>query len=300
MLPMNELATFVSVVEAGSLSAAARSLGTSKTTISDQVRRLEERLGSRLLNRTTRRIALTEAGRACYSHATRMVDAAQAAATAASLFHQQPRGALRITAPTTFAPLHVVPMLPDFLARNPQLTVDLSLSAATVDIIEAGIDLAIRIGVLVDSRLVARRLAVSRLIVCAAPAYLQRTGTPVTPDDLTGHAALGFVPLGWRGIWRLVGPDGRERRLPMPALLDSDDGDVLLSAAEAGLGLVAIPNWMAAGALRDGRLVQVLPGWGGRPVPIHAVHASGGQTPAKIRQFVDHLAAHLTRADWRV
>jgi DNA-binding transcriptional LysR family regulator len=299
MLPMNELAVFAAVVDAGSLSAAARRLGISKAAVSDQVRRLEERLGARLLNRTTRRISLTEAGQACYRHSARMVAEAEAAARSAALFHEEPRGALRIAAPTTFAPMHIVPALPAFLARHPRLSIELSLSAEAVDIIERRFDLAIRIGSLPDSRLVARRLAVSRLIICGSRDYLQRRGTPIVIDDLANHAALEFTPLDWRGSWRLLGPDGSRRRVPIEPVFASDAGEALLAAARDGLGLAALPNWMAASALRTGALVHVLPGWSSQPAPIHAVHAGVGQAAAKIRLFVDHLAAHLAGAAWR-
>lgn len=296
---MNELAVFAAVVDAGSLSAAARRLGISKAAVSDHVRRLEERLGIRLLNRTTRRIALTEAGRACYRHSARMVAEAEAAAHSAALLHEERRGALRVAAPTTFAPMHIVPALPAFLAQHPQLSIELSLAAEAVDLIEGRFDLAIRIGSLPDSRLVARRLAVSRLIICGSRDYLQRRGTPLGIEDLGAHDVLEFTPLGWRGTWRLSGPDGARRRIPIAPVFASDAGEALLAAARDGIGLAALPNWMVAPALRAGALIHVLPGWGGQPVPIHAVHAGGGAA-AKVRLFVDHLAAHLARADWRV
>ena len=299
MVPAQELMVFAAVVEAGSLSAAARRLGLSKAAVSDQLRRLEAALGVRLVNRTTRRLSLTAAGEACHAHSRRMVAEAEAAARAASALHDEPRGVLRIAAPTTFAPLHIVPALPAFRARHRQLAVELSLSAAPVDLVAERFDLAIRIGRLPDSRLVARRLAVQRLIVCAAPAYLQRRGVPVQPGDLGDHDALEFTPLGWRGAWHLAGPDGRSRRIAIRPVLASDDGDVLLAAASAGMGLAVLPNWLVAPAVASGALVQALPGWGSQPVPIQAVHTGRRQMPAKTRLFLDHLAAHLAKAAWR-
>lgn len=296
---MNELAVFVAVVDAGSLSAAARRLGTSKAAVSDQIRRLEAGLGASLLNRTTRRLALTEAGGACYRHAVRMVAEAEAAAASATQFHATPQGVLRVAAPPTFAPMHIVPVLPAFHARHPRLSVELHLSAEAVDIVKERFDLAVRIGELADSRLIARRLAVSRLVVCAAPAYLARRDAPRTPADLAEHDCLEFQPLGWRGAWRLAGPGAVSRTVPIRAVLISDSGDAILAAATAGLGLAALPNWMVASALKSGELVAVLPGWGSRPVPIHAVYAPGGQTVAKIRLFVDALAAAFKRAGWK-
>lgn len=299
MLPLNELAVFVAVVEAGSLSAAARRLGLSKAAVSDQLRRLEAGFGASLLNRTTRRLSLTEAGGACYRHAVRMVTEAEAAARSAALFHETPRGVLRISAPPTFAPMHIVPLLPALRARYPELAIELSLSAEVVDIIRERFDLAIRIGELADSRLVGRRLAVSRLIVCAAPDYLARRPAPATPEELAAHDCLEFSPLGWRGAWRLIGPGGASRTIAIRPVFVSDSGDAILAAALNGLGLTVLPNWMASAALNSGELVAVLPGWGGRPVPIHAVYAPGGQTMAKIRLFVDALAAAFKAAAWR-
>jgi DNA-binding transcriptional LysR family regulator len=299
MLPMNELAVFVAVVEAGSLSGAARRLGTSKAAVSDQVRRLEAALGASLLNRTTRRLSLTEAGRACYPHAVRMLAEAETAARSAAHFHDTPRGVLRVTAPPTFAPMYVVPILPAFRARNPELAVELDLSFGVVDIVKESFDLAIRIGELADSRLIARRLAVSRLVVCGSPDYLRRRAAPRTPDELADHDCLEFAPLGWRGAWRLVGPGGARRAVPIRSAFVSDSGDAILAAAMHGLGLAALPNWMVAPALKSGELAVILPGWGSRPVPIHAVYAPGGQTVAKVRLFVDTLAAAFRNAAWR-
>jgi DNA-binding transcriptional LysR family regulator len=289
MLPMNELAVFAAVVDAGSLSAAARALGLSKAAVSDQVKRLEERLGARLLTRTTRRVAPTEAGRACYVHCRRMVAEAEAAANSAALFHEQPRGLLRIAAPTTYAPLHIVPALTEFRAMHPQLTVELSLSAAPVDLVAERFDLAVRIGELPDSGLIARRIGVSRLLICAAPAHLSRTGRPAAVEDLADREALAFTPLKWGPNWRLIGPDRTHRNLRMRVVFSTDSGEALLGAALAGMGIALLPNWMAAAALARGELTQVLPEWGGRPVPIQIVHTAARQTPAKVRLFVEHL-----------
>ncbi|HEU4617390.1 MAG TPA: LysR family transcriptional regulator [Gammaproteobacteria bacterium] len=297
MLPLAELAVLVAVVEAGSLSGGARTLGTSKAAVSDQIRRLEDRLGARLLQRTTRRIALTEAGRACYAHSVKMVHEAEAAARSALLFHDQPRGTLRIAAPQTFAQLYVVPAVTEFLAAQPGLKVELAVSSEHVDIVAARMDVAVRIGELPDSRLVARRLTVARLVVCGAPQYLSTRGAPLAPADLRGHHTLEFAPLRWRGRWRLQGPDGRRNDVQLDPIFSSDSGEALLAAAVGGLGLAALPDWMAAPALTSGELIQVLPGWSGPLTPIRAVYAGGGGAPAKTRLFVDHLAGYFARRD---
>lgn len=300
MLPFSEMATLVAVADSGSLSAAARQLGLSKAAVSEQMRRLELQLGTRLLNRTTRRLSLTEAGEACYRHGRRMVAEAEAAARAATRLQEAPRGVLRVTAPTTFAPMHIVPALPAFRERHPQITIDLSLSAAAADLVRERFDLAIRIGELPDSRLTARRLVSYRLVVCAAPEYLRRRGEPRQQAELAEHEALEFAPLGWRGQWHLVDPRGRAGRVPISPVLVSDAGEVLLQAAIDGLGLALLPNWMVAPALRAGRLVRVMPGWGGRPTPVFAVFVGGPGLAPKVRLFVDHIARHLASADWSV
>lgn len=298
MTPMNELAVFAAVVEAGSLSAAARRLALSKAAVSDQLRRLEERLGARLLDRSTRRLSPTEAGRAAYDHARRMVEAGEAAVRAASALHGEARGLLRVAAPTTFAPLHLVPLLPDFLAAHPSLRIELLLSAGAADLLAEGLDLAVRIGPLADSALTARRIARSRVVLVAAPAYLARREPPPGPAELPAHDLLAFTPLGRQGRWRLQGPGRAVETVAFQPRLASDDGEALLQAALAGLGIAALPDWMAAAPLNEGRLRPVLPGWGGAAVPVHALHAGGRRPAAKIRRFVDFLAARLPREGW--
>ncbi|MCK6454827.1 MAG: LysR family transcriptional regulator [Alphaproteobacteria bacterium] len=299
MVPAQELLVFAAVVEAGSLSAAARRLGLSKAAVSDRLRRLEAALGARLLHRTTRRLSLTAAGEACHAHSQRMAAEAEAAMRAAGALHAEPRGTLRVAAPTTFAPLHIVPALPAFRARYQQVSVELSVATHAIDLVAEGFDLAIRIGRLPDSRLVARRLAVQRLVVCGAPGYLERRGAPATPGGLERHDALEFTPLGWRAAWHMTGPDGGSRRVAIRPALRSDAGEALLAAAIGGMGLAFLPNWMVAPALAAGALVQVLPAWSSRPVPIQAVHAGGRELAARTRLFLDHLALHLARAGWR-
>lgn len=293
MLPFEELAAFAAVVDAGGFSAAARRLGRPKATISDQVRRLEARLGARLLNRTTRRVAVTEAGAACHAHCVRMRQEAEAAARVAETLSAEPVGRLKITAPQTFAPLHVAPAVARFAELYPRVDVDLSVSPGRADLIGGGLDLAIRIGALPDSRLVARRIGMTRQILVAAPAYLARAGHPRSASDLHDHAALVFTPLTPAGEWAIADPNGRVRRVPVRARLASDSGEALLAAAVAGMGIAYVPDWMVHAELQSGALEITLPGWGRPPQPIQAVHASAGQPPAKIRLFIQHLRAQF-------
>ena len=211
MDPLDGVAAFARVVEAGSFSAAARRLRISKSATSAHVQRLEERLGVRLLHRTTRRISLTEAGAAYYRHCARIVAEAESAEQAARALQREPRGMLSISAPDTFGPMHVAPAIPEFLARFPDLAIDISLSPRHVDLVQEGLDLAIRIGTLKDSPLVVRRLAPSRFVLCAAPAYLKKRGVPRVPDDLLRHACFGVSLMPWGDEWHLVSGKAKGR-----------------------------------------------------------------------------------------
>lgn len=299
MAHLDDLAVFAAVAEEGGFSAAAKKLGIAKATASEMVRRLEYRLGARLLNRTTRRIALTEAGAACHRHCQRMLAEADTAERAAIAHQAAPVGVLRVTAPESFAALHLAPAIAPFLARHPKLSVELSESADLVDLIENRFDLAVRIGALPDSSLVARRLATARLWIVASPAYLARNAEPRTLADLSAHDALSFAPHRWGGEWRISKGEGAPRRVPVNVRLTADSGDALLAAALQGLGLALLPNWIAHAHVASGALVRVLVGYGGAAMPIQAVHASESLASAKVRLFVEHLAQHLRAAPFR-
>ena len=296
MAHWNELAVFAHVVRAGGFSAAADELGLAKATVSEHVRRLEQRLGVRLLKRSTRSLSLTEAGAACFRHSERLVDEGEAATRAAVALHTKPAGLLRVTAPATFGAMHVAPAIAALLAKNPDLDVELSLATAAVDLVKGRFDLAVRIGPLAPSRLVARRIATVEQVVVAAPSYLARRGVPERPDDLAGHDALQFTPLGWGDEWRLAGPGTRgERRVAVRSRFATDSGEALVAAARAGAGLGLLPNWMVYREVRAGELVRVLPGWARGHVPVHAVHASAARAAAKVKLCVDALVRHVGR-----
>lgn len=297
----NELGVFAQVVTAGSFSAAAADLGLSKAAISDHVRRLEQRLGVRLLNRTTRSLSLTASGEACYRHCQRLIEEGDLAMREAVALHKKPMGLLRLAAPEAFGAMHVAPAVAALMLANPRLDVELSLSTTTVDLVREKFDLAIRIGSLPPSSLVARRIATVRQIVVAAPDYLRRRGIPKSVDELGAHEALQFTPLGWGDEWRLAGPGARERRLRMKVRFASDSGEALVAATLAGIGLALLPNWMVHREIAAGALVRLLPGWERGDVPIHAVHASAGRAPAKVRACVDALLRHFGRTPyWEV
>ncbi len=293
MTPYEELAAFAAVVDAGSFTGAAQRLGQSKAAVSDQVRRLEARLGARLLNRTTRRVSVTEAGAACHAHCVRMRQEAEAATRIAESLHAEPTGRLRLTAPQTFGPMHVAPALASFAARYPRLEIELRVATERADLIGGGLDLAIRVGALPDSRLVARRIGLTRRLLVASPDYLEARGAPGTAAEIPAHDTLVFQPLTPGSEWTISDPNGRARRVPLRPRLLSDAGETLLEAARAGMGIAYMPDWMAHGLLATGDLRVVLPGWGRPAAPIHAVHASAGQPPAKVRLFIEHLRGHF-------
>jgi DNA-binding transcriptional LysR family regulator len=294
MTPFDGMAVFARVVEAGSFTRAAEELGLTKSAVSESVRRLETRLGVRLLDRTTRRIAPTEAGRAYHAHARRALDAALAGEAEARALQAEPIGTLRVAVPETFARLHLNPLLAELLDAYPGLTVELVEGVASVDLIADGFDLAIRVSETPADNLIVRRLGQSRVIVLAAPAYLARHGAPGHPDDLAAHRVIGFTPLFWAREWRLEGPEGLVVRPVSPALL-SNSTDTLVASVVAGVGLAALPGWLVAEELAAGALVQVMPDWQGEARGIYAVYPSNRLMSAKVRLFVDRVAARLRR-----
>src|SRR5919197_1077153 len=297
MDPLDGIAAFARVVDSGSFSAAARRLKISKSAVSAHIARLEERLGIRLLNRTTRRLSLTEAGAAYYRHCARIVSEAEAAEQAAGALQREPRGTLRISAPDSFGWMHVAPAVPAFLKRYPDLGVDISLSPAHVDLVDEGLDLAIRIGVLEDSPLVVRRLASSRLIVCAAPAYLKARGVPREPDELARHNCLCTAVLPWGDEWRLAGKRG-EVRIAVGGSFRSNSAEMLRAAALDGIGIAVLPTWAGGEPLRAGALRRVLAAWEPPASTIYAVYPGNRLMSMKVRAFVDHLARRFGRTPY--
>ena len=290
---LDSMALFARVIEAGSFSAAARETGQSKSAVSKRIARLENRLGVRLLNRTTRRLSLTEPGRTFYDGCRRMVSEAEAAEHEVLYLSGAPRGTLRVNAPMSFGALHVAPTLAEFMRRYPELLVDLVLDDREVDLVEEGFDVGVRIKVLPDSSLVARRLAPSRRVVCAAPAYLQAHGTPEAPEDLLRHSCLIYSYQAAGRLWRFRGPPG-ERQLRVSGRLTANNGEALLAAALAGMGLIFMPTFIAGEDLRAGRLRWVMREWSdAEDVSIHAIYPASRNLSPKVRVFVDFLAGRF-------
>jgi DNA-binding transcriptional LysR family regulator len=288
MTSIADLEIFARVVSAGSLSAAGRELGLSPAVVSKRLRKLEDRLGTRLLQRTTRQIALTEAGQGFYERVVAVIAGIEEAEAFVTRRSTEPRGTLKISAPTSFGRMHVAPHLEAFMRANGDLAINLVLSDEFVDIVGDGFDLAIRIAELSDSSLVARRLAPVERFLVAAPSYLARHGTPCGIADLENHVCL---PAHNNEPWRLEGPEGAlVYRAEGP--LQTNSSEVLREAALAGLGIALRSTWDIGPELAAGRLARVLPDYrASRNVAIHAVYPSRRFLPAKVRLFIDYLAA---------
>ncbi|TIL77767.1 MAG: LysR family transcriptional regulator [Mesorhizobium sp.] len=287
MDPLDGIAAFARVVDSGSFSAAADRLGLSKSAVSAHVQRLEQRLGIRLLNRTTRRLSMTEAGAAYYRHCARILAEAEAAEQEASALQREARGTLRISAPDSFGWMHVAPAVPEFLSRYPELSVDFALSPAHVSLV----------GVLEDSPLVVRKLAPSRLVACAAPAYLDKHGMSREPGDLAKHNCLCTSLLPWGDEWRLAGKIG-EVRVAVGGSFRSNNAEMLRVAALDSIGIALLPTWAVAEPLRTGALRRVLDAWEPPASTIYAVYPSNRLMSMKVRAFVDHLARCIGRTPY--
>ena len=287
MNKFDDLEVFAQVVSAGSLSAAGRELGLSPAVVSKRLRRLEERIGTRLIQRTTRQISLTEAGQGYYERIVAVLAGIEEAEAFVTRRSQQARGLLKVSAPSTFGRLHIAPHLKAFMGANPDLSVSLSLTDRYVDIVAEGFDIAIRIGELSDSSLVARQLAPVRRILCAAPSYIAENGMPESIDELDSHVCL---PPHNNEPWKLEGPDGPLFYRPTGPLM-TDSSEVIRESLISGLGVALRSTWDVSQELKDGKLVQVLPDYrGSRNVAVYAIYASRRFLPTKVRVFVDYLA----------
>ncbi len=282
-----DIAVFVRAAALGNLSAAARDLALSTSTASARLQRLEDQLGTRLLHRTTRRLSLTGDGERFLEHAEQLIAVSETAAQAVGRGAEAPHGPLRVAAPASFGRQHVSPAIPAFLATYPHITLDLRLTDQIVGLVDGGIDVALRMGVLPDSTLVARPLAPSHRVICAAPDYLARHGTPRHPEDLRAHNCL---VLGDQSTWRFDTPVG-ETAIAVRGNLRADNGEVIRDAIVAGLGIALKSTWDVAPLLRRGELVTVLDEYPVLPaVSIWAVYPSRHLVPAKTRAFVDFFA----------
>lgn len=290
---LSSLGAFVTVVETGSFVRAAERLGSSTSTLSRQIAELEQHLGARLLNRTTRKLSLTEGGQAFYERAVQLLADLEEAEALASSSAAAPRGTLRLTCSLSMGTQHIAPAIASFVARYPDVRFEVSVSDRIVDLVEEGFDLAIRIGRVGSDQLVARRLGAIRLLVCAAPAYLKKHGAPREPSDLARHSVLTYAYSPTPHIWHLVDREGREHEVRVAGPLHSTTGEFTIAAAAAGLGVIFEPDFMVKPSLDAGTLTRVLPEYESAPADIWAVYPSRRHLSAKVRLFVEHFAQQL-------
>lgn len=281
---------FVHVVEAGSFVRAAEKLGASTSSTSRLIADLEAHLGARLLNRTTRRLSLTETGQAYYERCVQLladVGEAEAAAGAAAAV---PSGRLKLTCPFNLLAQPIGPALAEFGRRHPQVSFDVTVADRVIDLVDEGFDLAVRIGAPGGEQLVARRLGSTKLVACASPAYLAARGTPRAPADLAAHGALTYAYVASPFQWRLVDGEGKAHEVRVGGPLHANSGELLVAAAVAGMGIVFEPDFVVAPYLSRGELRRVLPGFAGPRLDVWAVYPSRRHLSAKVRAFVAYLA----------
>ena len=288
---------FVRTVESGSFVGAAERVGLSTSSLSRLVADLEHHLGARLLNRTTRRLSLTESGQSYYERCvTLLADLAEAEAIA-GLAAAEPRGTIRITCSYSMADQRVAPAIATFAERHEQVKFELSVSDRFVDLVEEGFDLAVRVGPVGSDRLVARRLGSTRLVPCAAPVYLKKHGVPRAPADLSKFNALTYAYSSAPRLWRFTDAAGEVHEVRVTGSLHANSGDALRSAAIRGLGVINEPDFLLRDALERGELVRVLPEYQAGGSDIWAVYPSRRHLSLKVRLFVDHIARAFAAAD---
>lgn len=288
-------AVFARVAELRSFSAAAEALGMSNATVSKAVTRLENRLGVTLFHRTTRTLSLTPSGQALAGRAAALLSDAESAEECAREEATGPRGVVRIATPMSFGISHVAPILPDLMAQCPGLSIDLHLSDETIDLIERGIDVALRIGALPDSSLKARRLADIPTLLVASPAYLEVHGEPRTPDALSAHRCFAYSNVARPDRWLLVTQDGREATVRPQGPLVTNNGEAMLPGLVAGHGIALLPEFILRKDLEAGRLAHIMPEWSGPPIALHLVTPSSGPRPARVSATIDFFSRALAR-----
>lgn len=284
-----DMQMFVKVVESASISAAAERLEVAKSAVSRRLAELEARLGVQLLQRTTRRLNLTDSGRSFYERCLRILADLEEAEIAVSQAHGALSGKLRVALPLSLGLLHLVPVINAFAAAHPELEFDLDFNDRQVDLMQEGFDLAVRVAHLSDSSLIARRIAVVRHMVCASPGYLERRGTPNTPDDLLAHACLGYSNLANPGLWAYTDAQDKRARIQVPITLKANNGDFLQQAAIAGQGIIMQPTFYVAEAICSGDLVPILCNYRWPEVNAYALYPPTRHLSTRVRALVDYL-----------
>ena len=289
------LAIFAKVVELQSFAAAATELALSKATVSKAVTRLEQRLGARLFNRTSRRLALTDTGQKLSAQAARLLSDGEAVENEALAQSVSPRGLVRLAVPMTFGVKEVAPILPEFLSKYPDVTIDLHLSDAKVDLVGDGFDAALRIASLPDSSLIARRLCGMSRFTVASPAYLKRHGRPTHPMHLAEHKCFGYAYLSTPDVWHYTNAKGEQASVRPGGPLRANNGEAVVPALLAGLGIADMPDFIVGDAIASGEVEVILEGWKQAESAVHLVMPSGRPRPARVEVLADFLTRHFTR-----
>ncbi|HVY05339.1 MAG TPA: LysR family transcriptional regulator [Burkholderiales bacterium] len=290
---LTAMGLFVRIVETGSFSAVAREMNMTQPTVSKQLTALERQLKTRLLNRSTRQLSLTEAGSAYFESSKRILDTVNEAEANLGVLQTQLSGVLRVNSSIGLGQMYLGPLLLKFQSMHPGLMIDLALADRFVDLVEEGVDVAIRIGRLVDSNLAARRIGTSERCLIATPAYLKKNGTPKTPQDLVNHNCILYAYLSTGNEW-VFGKDG-EIRVRVSGTLRANNGEAIRQAVMADLGIAASPAWLIQDDLRSGRLQEILRDYAPPPGEINAVYPSGRHVSAKVRAFTEFLKAEFEK-----
>jgi DNA-binding transcriptional LysR family regulator len=285
-----DIEAFTAVVEAGSFSMAGERLGIAKSVVSRRISQLERRLGSRLLHRTTRRLALTDTGKNFYQRAVQILadlDDAEQSVTDETI---ELRGTLKLAAPLSFGLMHLSDAITDFLNEHPAIELNLDLNDRNINLVEEGFDMAVRIGELQDSTLVAKRLGTVRSMTCASRAYLERHGEPTHPDELHQHIGLQYSNISYKQQWRYQTPAGKTIHAQPQIRIRANNGNALAAAASAGLGIIRSPTFILGGYVKEGSLVTILNQYQGDAVGIYAVYPPGRLMPRRVQVFSDFLS----------
>jgi DNA-binding transcriptional LysR family regulator len=290
------MAVFVEVVDANSFAGAARRLGMSPAMVSTHIQALEQRLGVRLLNRTTRRVNVTEVGQDYYERSLRILADMEEAERAAGDLQTAPRGVLRVTTSVSSGMRYLGSAIADYLVAYPDVSVELNLDDRYVDLVEQRFDLAIRMGHLADSSLIARKLGSVASVLCASPAYLETKGVPQTPRDLSKHNCLIYTYATRQNVWHFFDHNGGQEPVRVSGRFLANNGDVLLNLALKDIGVILLPHFIAESDLKTGRLVRLLPDYETQQIPVNAVYPHSRYVSAKTRTFIDFIAARFERS----
>jgi len=292
-----EMKVFAAVIEAGSFTRAAHALDMSKAAVSRYVGELEERLGLRLLHRTTRKLAPTTEGEIFYARCRELLDNLDEAEAEVTSRSGEATGLLKVNVPVTFGLMHLAPLWPAFLARHPKLSIDITLSDRVADLVEEGVDIAVRIGQLPASSLIGRKLASTRLVLCASPHYLRERGAPARPDELLRHDVISYSLFSTGETWRFTGPDG-EVAVTVRPRMRTNSGDTCRAAALQHQGIILQPSFIVGADLAAGTLLEIMPGYRSVELGIHAVYPSRKFVSPKVRLLIDFLVEAFAAPAW--